>query len=257
MIDVNVLTGADIRRIDGKYGKISKVSLPWVTVEWANGESATYKRSDEALSEDIELKTLDKGWVSLGAVVGIEEGKEQEVVPSIDESQKPIGELLAEMTLLRRQMLMSEATKGRKVKAKANVTAMLAKKASEKKAQSSGGKKSSKKKEAPKGKHGGANDPNPYNPFHNYASLGNHSPEKVKRSQKKIWKCKAGEGGQRCVAKKAVPEQGIKKGTVKIITKWAGKGKWKKRYEKGRKNGTYKLPNGAVEPVTHPYYTGD
>lgn len=73
MIDVNVLTGADIRRIDGKYGKIKKVSMPWVTVRWDNGVEESYLRSSESLAEDVEIKTLDKGWIALGSVVGLSE----------------------------------------------------------------------------------------------------------------------------------------------------------------------------------------
>lgn len=140
MIDVNVLTGADIRRIDGKFGKISKVSMPWVTVQWENGERQSFLRSDDALSEDIELKTLDKGWVSLGSVVGVTQAEESsknngDALSEADDS-KPTSELLAETRLLKRRMLMSEAAKKRKSKAASKIKEKLKAK---KKKKASGG----------------------------------------------------------------------------------------------------------------------
>lgn len=140
MIDVNVLTGADIRRIDGKYGKISKVSLPWVTVEWANGAKESFSRSDAALTEDIELKTLDKGWIPLGSVVGINESATVDATPAIDESVKSTRDLLIETRLLKRRLMMSEAAKKRKSKASEKVKAKLkAAKATKKKGKGGGG----------------------------------------------------------------------------------------------------------------------
>lgn len=141
VIDVNVLTGADIRRIDGKSGKISKVSMPWVTVKWSDGKEESFLRSDDALAEDIELKTLDKGWVALGAVVGVNEVASTEAAPAEEsDSSKPLGDLIAETRLLRRDMTLSEAATKRKAKASAKAKALAAKKKGKKKKSGSGSK---------------------------------------------------------------------------------------------------------------------
>jgi hypothetical protein len=131
MIDVNVLTGADIRRIDGKYGKISKLSLPWVTVKWADGKEESFLRSDEALIEDIEMKTLDKGWIALGSVVGANSLR-------AEESAEPasLDAALAEIRFLRmeariaplRERLIAEAKKKASAKAKGLAAGAFAKK---------------------------------------------------------------------------------------------------------------------------------
>ena len=246
MIDVNVLTGADVRRIDGKYGKVSKVSMPWVTVKWDNGMEESYLRSDESLAEDIELKTLDKGWLSLGSVVGTAEVAEQAAQkPAEEAATQSTKDLIAEarrlaFCLSSAYRRIEEARQSTKEKAKA------------KKAAKKGGGK--KEKEPAKAKTGGANNSNPTNPFHNYKTIGKFSPKKKKRTEKKIWKCSKSGDGQMCVAQKDVPSQGVKKGQEKFITRWAGKEAYDTDYDMGRAAGDYKLPNGAVAPVAHKYY---
>lgn len=221
MIDVKVLAGADIRRIDGKFGKVSKVSLPWVTVEWSDGKTESFLRSDEALSEDIELKTLDKGWISLGSVVGteVEESKKTEELSALDEA-------LAELRRLRQPNRIAEA-KERVLEAK----------------------KAEKKK---KRKH---NAPNPTNPFYNYKTLNNFRRKGKKRKQMNRWKCSQKGGVQVCIAQVDIPDQGVKKGQKKIVAPWAGKAAYTKEYDAARETGKHKPGNEKeTTPTRHVHY---
>lgn len=245
MIDVNVLPGSDIRRIDGKHGKIRKVSLPWVTVGWSDGTTESFLRTDDAIHEDIELKTFDKGWVSLGAIVG----NPEKWVATTD----GLSEALAELRALRgEQADRKSRLLGKLMEASAAAKAKLAAAKAKLKAKK-GGAKSEKQSKKPKKK--GKNHPNPRNPFHNYKTIGLKSPKKVKRTDKRIWVCSAGEGGQVCIAQKDVPDQGIKKGAKKVIRPWDGKAKYMANYEKGRASGKYKPGNSKETiPVVHKYY---
>ena len=311
MIDVNVLTGADVRRIDGKYGKVSKVSMPWVTVKWDNGMEESYLRSDESLAEDMELKTLDKGWISLGSVVGVvqetamrkpKDVKAGDLIWMNDRSfvvtQNDKGDLYgvdvtgkahsnsvvykkSAATLIGKSgefegkvevvdsgykvESAEEAASTKDLIAEARRLAFClssayrrieeARQSTKEKAKALKAKKAAKKEKAPpKAKTGGANNPNPTNPFHNYKTIGKYSPKKKKRTEKKIWKCSKSGDGQMCVAQKDVPEQGIKKGQEKFITRWAGKEAYDTDYDMGRAAGDYKLPNKAVAAVAHKYY---
>ena len=267
MIDVNVLAGADIRRLDGKLGKIKKVSMPWVTLEWSDGTHESFLRSDQQLTDDCEIQTLNKGWVPLGTVVGINEkvakastddqGQEEtdddedeekdgendgedtdddeDDDDEVDES-KTFGALANELREMLAPAPIYEATE----KAKSRAKAALGK-----------SKKDSGKKPASGG--AGPGD-SPQSPFYNYAKIGQNSPSKKTRSYKGIWSCSGTEAEQTCVALKDVPEQGIKKGSTKVVKMWKGKAAYTKKYEKGRKKGTYRLPNGAKAPVKHPHY---
>lgn len=249
MIDVNVLESAEIRRIDGKCGHISKVSLPWVTVEWVDGSSKSYLRSSDEVNEDIEIHTLDQGWVSLGNVIGIVEraaGSSEESV-DMEEADEDFDSVVGEL----RRMLSGSGRQLREASAKAMKKAKEAakKKAKAKakeKAKAKAKEKGSKKKKSGSGK--------PSNPFYNFKTLGNNSPKKVKRSQKNIWKCSGDEDLQICVAQKDVPKQGIKKGQEKRIRVWKGKAKYTRDYQKGRASGKYKLPDGSEKPVSTPHY---
>ena len=87
MIDVNVLAGASVRRLDGRQGKIKKVSMPWVTLEWSNGAHESFLRSDQQLTDDCEVMTLDKGWIPLGKIVGITEKKRVPPAATDDQGQ--------------------------------------------------------------------------------------------------------------------------------------------------------------------------
>jgi hypothetical protein len=270
MHDVNVLAGADIRRIDGKRGRIKKVSMPWITLEWSDGACESFLRSDEMLTDDCEIQTLDKGWVSFGKIVGLYEKKvakaatddqgQEETDADADEEEdgenegeeedaeedeeevdenKPFGTLANEL----REMLAPAPIYEASEKAKARAKAALSK----------GGK--AKKGDGKKPVTGGGGPgKSPTSPFYNYATIGKNSPSKKKRSYKGIWSCSGTEAEQTCTALKDVPEQGIKKGATKIVKMWKKKGAYTKKYEKGRKSGTYKLPNGAKAPVAHPHY---
>jgi hypothetical protein len=275
MIDVNVLAGAAVRRIDGKYGEIKRVSPPWVTVEWQDGTSESFLRSDDALREDFEIKTLNAGWIPMVQLLGINEKKVapaatddqgQEELPADEteeeegenddaadsdtdeddeedemDEEKSFRELVSELRdLMTPPRAIYEATE----KAKSRAKALLGK-----------GKGKEKKSAKKPVTGGGGPGEKPQSPFYNYAKIGNNSPSKKKRSYKGIWKCSGTEDEQVCVAQKDVPAQGIKKGQEKIVRKWKGKAAYTAKYEKGRKDGKYKLPNGAVAPVGHPHYT--
>lgn len=276
MIDVNVLAGSDIRRIDGKSGKIKRVSLPWVTLEWSDGTVDNFLRFDEQLTEDVEIKTLNAGWVALGAVVGLaekkvppaatddqgqeadkadkdeeedgenegedaeaEEDEEEEDDEDMDEN-KSFDDLVNEL----REMVVPRPLYEASEKAKARAKAALSK--------AGKGKKKDDEKKAVTG--GGGPGEKKTSPFYNYGVLGKHSPSKKKRSYQGIWDCSGTEGEQKCVAKRDVPKQGIKKGQVKVVKMWKGKAAYTKKYEKGRKSGKYRLPDGSKAPVKHPHY---
>jgi hypothetical protein len=270
MIDVNVLAGADIRRIDGKTGKIKKVSMPWVTLQWSNGVHESFLRSDQQLTDDCQIKTLDKGWVSLGKVVGIvekkvakaatddqgqeetdadeeeeeegenegEEEEEEDDEEDMDES-KSFSELVSELREMITPRPIYEASEKAKAQAKAALMKKAAAKREDGKKPVTGGGGPGKKKTSP---------------FYNYAKIGQNSPSKKTRSAKGIWTCTGTEAEQVCTALKDVPSQGITKGQKKIVTMWKGKAAYTKKYEKGRKSGKYRLPNGAKAPVKHPHY---
>lgn len=155
MSDVNGLAGADIRRIDGKMGKISAISERGVKLRWENGESEAYRFDDEALAEDIEIDT-DDGWVALGAIL--------DEAATSDEGQST-SDLIAETRLLRRTMTLSEAEAKRKVKASEKALALAKKKKSE------GGGKKKKKKE-------GGSGGKKHSPYKRLSSRG-QSPEDV------------------------------------------------------------------------------
>jgi hypothetical protein len=100
MTDVRVLKGSAVRRIDGKLGTIKSVSLPWVTVEWTSGKEQSFLRSDDSLREDIEVKTLNDGWVALGSLVGVQEESEgDETDDLIDSLRDMASNLVAEVKL--------------------------------------------------------------------------------------------------------------------------------------------------------------
>lgn len=215
VIDVNVLTGADVRRIDGKFGKVAKVSMPWVTVRWENGVEESYLRSDEALAEDIELKTLDKGWLSLGAVVGTEEVQAKAAQESVEKST---AQLLAETRVMARRMNEQYRSFVQRMKVL-----------------------SEKNKAA--------------NPFVNHKTLGTNTEKKVKRSETKMWKCSGSEFTQTCVAQRDDEEQGIKKGQEKVINiDPAYKKKYMAAYILSRKQGKTAAPDGKKGPVSLKHY---
>lgn len=75
LIDVAVLRGSAIRNRKGTPGRIESVSLPWVKLSWEvagrpGGRGESFLRSDPKLMDEIEILTLDRGWVPLGEVVG-------------------------------------------------------------------------------------------------------------------------------------------------------------------------------------------
>lgn len=73
MIDVNVLTGCQVRDTMGRSGRVQSVSVPWVKVSWVDEDyhvsEEVYRRSDDRIWTDIELRTL-QGWVSMGSILG-------------------------------------------------------------------------------------------------------------------------------------------------------------------------------------------
>ena len=268
MIDVNVLAGADIRRIDGRTGTIKKVSMPWVTLQWSNGVHESFLRSDQQLTDDCQIKTLDKGWVSLGKIVGIvekkvakaatddqgqeetdadedeeedgeNEGEDEEAEEDDMDEGKSFSDLVSEL----REMIVPHPIYEASEKAKAQTKEKLMQKAA------------AKKKDGAKAKTGGAGPgKKPTSPFYNYSKIGQNAPSKKTRSAKGIWSCSGDEATQVCTALKDVPEQGITKGQKKTVKMWKGKAAYTKKYEKGRKSGKYRLPNGAKADVKHPHY---
>jgi len=84
MIDIQVLKGCAVRGTKGQ-GRIESISLPWVRIQWANGEMAevdsqAYRRGADVVFEDFEILTLDKGWQSLGSLVGKKSKQKQLIV---------------------------------------------------------------------------------------------------------------------------------------------------------------------------------
>ena len=75
MIDVQILRGALVRASDGRTGRVGSVSLPWVRIEWEQGDtqdvdSVAYRRGSPEVHEEFEILTLDKGWLGMGALLG-------------------------------------------------------------------------------------------------------------------------------------------------------------------------------------------
>lgn len=99
MTDVKVLTGSPVRRADGAKGRVKAVSLPWVTVEWTTGQYESFKRSDDRLG-DLEIKTINEGWVPLNTLVGINEAEEIEE----NEEGEDINSILSSLRLLGRKL---------------------------------------------------------------------------------------------------------------------------------------------------------
>ncbi len=238
MTDVKVLSGAAVRRIDGKQGRIKAVSLPWVTVEWANGKSESFLRSDEALSEDIEVKTLNDGWVAIGNLVGIAESEEAETTAAESEDAD-VPTLIASLRTLGEE-LVSEAKKI--VKASAKSKAKAAEKRKGRVASKS--KKKAAKKAGKKG--GGGHTKGGGNPYTNISNRG-PSPEDVPKHggktdnffgiegqtempQSDNWSCKnVGKYKAKCTGPN---------GAVKIINiNKAYKKKYNKAYRKAEKAG--------------------
>lgn len=252
MIDVKVLESAEIRRIDGKRGIIGQVSLPWVTVEWIDGSVESFRRSSDEVNEDIEVRTLDQGWVTLGKLVGIFESaiddeSDEDAVEESDEDED-FDSLMSELRSMLGGRVLSEAS----AKAMKKAKEAAKKKAAAKAAKSKGKGKKKGNSEAPWPP---INNKNPKNPFHRAKVIGLYSPSKKKRAEKKRWKCSGDEERQVCVALKDIPEQNIKKGDTKIITVWANKDGYTKKYQKGRKSGKYRHPgDGEIHPVVTKHY---
>jgi len=75
VIDVQVLRGAMVRSTDGRQGRIGKVSMPWVRIEWQQGDvenvdSRAYRRGASDVHENFEVLTLDQGWLGMGKLLG-------------------------------------------------------------------------------------------------------------------------------------------------------------------------------------------
>ena len=126
MTDVSVLAGSSVRRIDGKMGRVAKMSESWMTVEWSDGTRENVHRGHEAMAEDLEIKTLDKGWVPAADLAGV-----------IEESSTSLEESLDELRLANRRL--NEATSKAKELLKKKAAAKKQKKA----AAGPGGKKHS------------------------------------------------------------------------------------------------------------------
>lgn len=256
--DMNLLVDAEIRRIDGKHGKILAATDAQVKVEWADGTVALYTPGDADLAEDTELQTVNEGWVQTGTVLA--EGFEKDGSDDLqtEEAVKTAKELMSEMRLLSRRMVELEPFRSRLTEASAKAKATLAAKkkaAAAKEAE----KKASKPKKGSKPKKKGAKLPGPHapngtNPFYRYKTLGKNSPKKVQRKKQNRWKCSGSEELQTCVALKDIPSQGIKKGQEKKIKMWPKKAEYTKDYQQGRRSGKYKLPDGKKRPVAIKFY---
>lgn len=89
MIDVQVLINSEIRHGKAR-GRIEAVSLPWVRLEWEKGNSVSLLRSDASL-EEIEILTMDRGWIPLKAILGTkEESVEKDKIKSLVEEVRGI-----------------------------------------------------------------------------------------------------------------------------------------------------------------------
>lgn len=78
MIDVSVLRGSRVRSEGGESGVLSRVSLPWVRIEWQQEDGSVRSQSllRSSLQNEgkgIEVLTMDRGWVSLGSLIGVKE----------------------------------------------------------------------------------------------------------------------------------------------------------------------------------------
>jgi hypothetical protein len=170
MTDVRVLKGSEVRRIDGKYGVIKQVSLPWVTVEWKYGKEQSFLRSDDSLHEDIEVKTLNDGWVALGQLVGMEE--EVEETTKADDASEETSDIISSLRTMATNLVAEVKLKPKKASAETK-----AKVSGRRKGVAASAKKKVGKKKAAKAKKG-YEPSGGGNPYANRGTRGD-SPENV------------------------------------------------------------------------------
>lgn len=213
-MDVSMLRGSSVRSSSGLQGRLLGVSGPWIKLGWDDPEQAlpreeSFLRSDPFLDEEVEILTVDAGWVPLGLFVGAQ----NEMRPRVRSLDSILGDL---------QDLFPVTTEGllpsRSARLQEGVEVFQ---------ESPGGKAHSPFKTAAKtfiGPRGGWHHRFPGQ------SKGKH----MNRHHKKdVWDCSSeGPYKQICVAQKDVPEQGIKKGQTKTVTQPASsKAKYNKEYK--------------------------
>lgn len=157
--------GASVRDLDGTTGRILSWRLPEVGIGWEDKgkllpREEKLDRANPRLQNQIEVHTLNAGWVSLGQFAPATG------VPMLDKAINQLRSLLDEADHLTRSndgQLLTEAPK---------------KKAAKKKPAKKKGKGKPKKK---------ATDPSQY-PFKNYAHLG-PGPRSGENDEEDYWKC--------------------------------------------------------------------
>lgn len=102
MIDVQVLRGCAVRGPGNLQGRIESVTLPWVRIQWSDGKTAevdslAYRRGADTVFEDFEILTLDKGWVSLGSLVG-SKARRAQLINDLNTVVSDVGGTMGENT---------------------------------------------------------------------------------------------------------------------------------------------------------------
>lgn len=203
MRDASHLKGSAVRA-HGRQGRLVAVAGPWVKVGWeVDGEilprEESYLRSDPFIDEEVEVLSM-QGWVALGTLIGAE----NEMRPRVRDYDSIMNDLA-----------VLDAGETPAVTESVELT------------ESPGSKLRSPFKRAAKtfmGPRSGW--------FHKFPGR-NKGKHMARHHKKDVWDCH-GEGPykQVCVAVKAVPEQGIKKGAIKNVTQPSGtKSKYNKEYK--------------------------
>jgi hypothetical protein len=204
MRDDSLLRGSAVKA-RGRQGRLVAVNGPWVKIGWdVDGEiiprEESYLRSDPYVDEEVEVLSTE-GWIPLGKLVGAQ----NEMRPRVRDYEAILKDLASLEAVETAPASLTEDTL----------------------TEEPGGKAHSSFKTASKtfmGPRSGW--------FHKFpgAKKGKHM---ARHHKKDVWDCSSeGQYKQVCVAQKAVPEQGIKKGAVKHVSQPAGtKSKYNKEYK--------------------------
>lgn len=92
-----LLTGAMIRSQDGRVGRLVKLSLPWVRIQWEassseGAEEQSYLRGDSRVFEDFEIHTLDRGWVPMSKIVSNAKSRMESLLDDVDSLEEQQNE---------------------------------------------------------------------------------------------------------------------------------------------------------------------
>jgi hypothetical protein len=72
MINTSAIRGTLVRSSDGRFGRVSKFSTAWITVEWNEGtrwEKQSFRRTANEVHEDLEVFTTE-GWKKMALLLG-------------------------------------------------------------------------------------------------------------------------------------------------------------------------------------------